>query len=67
VRGHWRPLQIRGTRHEDSAHGLNITEADWDQMGKLLGQTFDKFNVPEKERADVVGAVAGLKGDIVSR
>jgi hemoglobin len=47
--------------------GLNITEADWNQMVKLLGQTFDKFNVPEKERADVVGAVAGLKGDIVGQ
>jgi hemoglobin len=61
------PCKYTGRDMKTAHTGLNITEADWDQMVKLLGQTFDKFNVPEKERADVVGAVAGLKGDIVGR
>jgi hemoglobin len=61
------PCKYAGRDMKTAHTGLNITEADWDQMVKLLGQTFDKFNVPEKERADVVGAVAGLKGDIVGR
>jgi hemoglobin len=61
------PCRYTGRDMKTAHTGLNITEADWNQMVKLLGQTFDKFNVPEKERGDVVGAVAGLKGDIVGR
>jgi hemoglobin len=61
------PCKYTGRDMKTAHTGLNITEADWNQMVKLLGQTFDKFNVPEKERGDVVGAVAGLKGDIVGR
>ena len=61
------PCKYTGRDMKTAHAGLNITEADWKQMVKLLGQTFDKFNVPEKERTDVVGAVAGLKGDIVGR
>jgi len=61
------PCKYTGRDMKTAHTGLNITGADWNQMVKLLGQTFDKFSVPEKERADVVGALAGLKGDIVGR
>jgi hemoglobin len=61
------PCKYTGRDMKTAHTGLNITEADWDQMVKLLGQTFDKFSVPEKERTDVLGALAGLKGDIVGR
>ena len=61
------PCKYTGRDMKTAHAGLNITEADWNQMVKLLGQTFDKFSVPEKERADVIGAVASLKGDIVGR
>ena len=61
------PCKYTGRDMKTAHTGLNITEADWNQMVKLLGETFDKFSVPEKERADVIGALAGLKGDIVGR
>jgi hemoglobin len=61
------PCKYTGRDMKTAHTGLNISEADWNQMVKLLGQTFAKFNVPEKERTDVVGALAGLKGDIVGR
>ncbi|HZQ69837.1 MAG TPA: group 1 truncated hemoglobin [Terriglobales bacterium] len=55
-------------RDMKTAHtGLGITEEDWNAMAKDLNATFDKFNVPAKERQDVLTAVAGLKGDIVGR
>jgi hemoglobin len=51
-----------------TAHtGLNITEADWDASVKHLTATLDKFKVPEKEKGEVLGAIGGLKGDIVGR
>jgi hemoglobin len=45
--------------------GLNITEADWNSAVKHLVATLDKFNVPEKEKGELIGAVASLKPDIV--
>ncbi len=45
--------------------GLGITEEDWNITVKHLVATLDKFKVPEKEKADVLTAVSGLKGDIV--
>jgi hemoglobin len=47
--------------------GLGITEDDWNASVKDLTATLDKFKVPEKEKGEVIAAVAGLKGDIVGR
>jgi hemoglobin len=51
-----------------TAHtGLKISEDDWSAVVKDLVATLDKFKVPEKEKNEVLGAVSGLKGDIVGR
>jgi hemoglobin len=51
-----------------TAHtGLGITEDDWNVAVKDLVATLDKFKVPEKEKGEVLGAISGLKGDIVGR
>jgi len=51
-----------------TAHtGLGITEADWNASVVHLTATLDKFKVPEKEKGEVLGAISGLKGDIVGR
>ncbi len=46
--------------------GLGITEADWTGTVTLLGQTFDKFKVGQKERDEVLAALTALKPDIVT-
>ena len=59
---------IYNGRDMKTAHtGLNITEDDWNLSVKMLTATLDKFKVPDKEKSDVLGAVAGLKADIVGR
>jgi hemoglobin len=50
-----------------SAPGLGITDADWDASVKHLVATLDKFHVPEKQKSQVLDAIAPLKGDIVGR
>ena len=51
-----------------TAHtGLGITESDWELTVKHLVATLDKFKVPEKEKSEVLGAVSGLKKDIVEK
>jgi hemoglobin len=49
-----------------AAHdGLNITENDWQAAVGHLVATLDKFGVPQKEKDELIGAVATLKPDIV--
>ena len=53
-------------RDMKTAHtGLGITEDDWSSAVKHLVATLDKFKVPEKEKGEVLGAISGLKGQIV--
>lgn len=47
--------------------GLAITGADWDKMLVHLNATFNKIKVPERERNELLAAVAGLKKDIVEK
>lgn len=47
--------------------GLGITESDWDVAVKHLVATLDKFNVPKKEKDEVIGALSPLKSDIVEK
>jgi hemoglobin len=45
--------------------GLKITESDWDIAAKALVDTLDKFQVPKREKDEIVGFVTTLKKDIV--
>ena len=47
--------------------GLGITEADWQIGVKHLVASLDKFKVPAKEKDELLGAVSGLKADIVEK
>ncbi len=51
-----------------AAHaGLGITESDWQIGVKHLVASLDKFKVPAKEKDELLGAVSGLKADIVEK
>jgi hemoglobin len=55
-------------RDMKTAHaGAGISDGDWDVAVKHLLATLDKFKVPEKERSEVIAAIASLKSDIVER
>jgi hemoglobin len=47
--------------------GLGITEADWKEGVDDLVATLAKFKVPDREKSEVLGAVSGLKKDIVEK
>jgi hemoglobin len=49
------------TTHE----GLGITEADWNAAVAHLTASLDKFQVPQREKDELLGALGPLKGDIV--
>ena len=61
------PCVYMGRDMKTSHTGLGITEKDWDINVKHLVATLDKFNVPAKEKDEVLAAVSGLKKDIVEK
>lgn len=57
---------VYGGRDMKTAHaGLGISGSDWDKMLVHLNATFNKFQVPQGERNELLAAVAGLRKDIV--
>jgi hemoglobin len=61
------PCKYTGRDMKTAHTGLNISGAEWDKSVQYLVGTLDKFKVPEKEKSEVLGAISGLKGDIVGR
>jgi len=61
------PCVYIGRDMKTSHAGLGITEKDWDASVRHLVAALDKFNVPAKEKDDVLGAIGGLKKDIVEK
>jgi len=59
------PCKYHGQDMKTAHTGLHITDSDWDVAVKHLNATFDKFKVPQKERTEVINAIAPLKADIV--
>ncbi len=47
--------------------GLGISESDWQVTVGHLETTLDKFEVPQRERGEVVDFISSLKGDIVEK
>lgn len=61
------PCIYIGRDMKSSHQGMGITEADWNAAVVHLVATLDKFKVPERERKEVLGAISGLKKDIVDQ
>ncbi len=60
------PQQYSGrSMHESHAH-LKITGEEWVAFMEDLDATFDKFQVPEPERAEFIAIIASTKPDIVT-
>jgi hemoglobin len=61
------PCVYIGRDMKSSHAGLGITDRDWDASLRHLTASLDKFNVQAKEKDDVLGAIGGLKKDIVDK
>ncbi|MBA3395126.1 MAG: group 1 truncated hemoglobin [Deltaproteobacteria bacterium] len=60
------PCKYTGKSMKESHVGMNITEADFNALVEDLVKSLDKFKVPEKEKGELLGALGGMKGDIVT-
>ncbi len=59
------PLYYVGRDMKSSHRGMGISESDWKAFVGHLEATLDKFQVPAKERAEVLTFVESTKRDIV--
>lgn len=59
------PCTYTGRSMKDTHQHMNITEAEWTAMMADFGATLNKFQVPEKEQAELVAIMESTRGDIV--
>ena len=60
------PQHYTGRDMPSSHRHLAITPGEWDAFMDDLAQTLDRFQVPARERAEVVAIVQSTYGDIVT-
>ena len=49
---------------EEAHRELKISPAEFDEVAAELGRTLDFFNVPEREKGEVLAAFAAHKGEV---
>ena len=59
------PLFYTGRDMKTSHKGMRITEEDWSSLMMHLNATLNHFQVPDAEKAAVVGFVQSTKGEVV--
>lgn len=61
------PCKYTG-RDMKSAHaGMGVTDAHFNALVEDLAKSLNKFKVPEKEKNELLTALASMKGDIVAK
>ena len=61
------PCKYTGQNMKDAHRGMGITSAAFDALVEDLVKTLNKFNVPEKEKGELLGALGPMKKEIVER
>ena len=61
------PCKYTGKDMKTSHAGMGVAEADFNALVEDLVKSLDKFKVPEKEKGELLGALGGMKGDIVTK
>jgi len=61
------PQKYEGRKTADVHKGMEITEAEWKAIIEDFVTTLKKFNVPDKEQAELLAAVASTHDQIVGK
>jgi hypothetical protein len=60
-----RPHVLHRAGHEDLTQGMRISASDWSAFLGYLDATLDTFQVPQREREEVVAFIQSTRPDIV--
>jgi hemoglobin len=58
-------VQYTGRSMSETHRGMGVTAGEFDALVEDLVATLNKFDVPEKGRAELLGILGPLRGDIV--
>lgn len=61
------PILYTGRSMKTSHQGMRISDDDWSRFVTHLKATLQHFNVPEKERQEVLAFIESSRGDIVEQ
>ena len=61
------PCKYKGLDMKAAHKGMGISDADFTALVEDLVKALDKFNVGATEKNDLLGALGGMKGDIVGQ
>ena len=60
------PFSYTGKDMHEAHKGLHLTSAEFDEVGAEIGRALDHFNVPEREKNEVLAAIVAHKGEVVT-
>ena len=61
------PCKYKGKSMKEAHRGMGVSSADFGALVEDLIKSLDKHKVPEKEKGELLGALGGMKGDIVEK
>lgn len=61
------PCKYRGKDMKTAHKGMGITDADFNSLVEDLVKALDKFHVGAAEKNELLGALGGMKGQIVGQ
>ena len=59
------PCTYKGNSMPKAHKNMKVTEGEFNALVEDLTAALDKFSVPAAEKGELLGALAGMKGDIV--
>ncbi|HEU5055990.1 MAG TPA: hypothetical protein VFU21_05675 [Kofleriaceae bacterium] len=60
------PCRYSGRDMKVTHGGMEIVEAEWDALVEDLVAALDRFQVPEREKGELLGALAGMKDQVLA-
>ena len=60
------PFNYTGKDMHEAHKDLQITAAEFDEVGAEIGRALDHFKVPEREKQELLAAIVARKGEVVN-
>ena len=59
------PFSYTGRELDEAHKDLHITSEEFDEVGAEIGRALEHFNVPEREKQEVLGAIVARKAEVI--
>jgi hemoglobin len=60
------PIQYTGKPLGEAHEHLHITSDEFDEVGAEIARALDHFDVPEREKQEVLAAIVARKAEVVN-